>query len=1719
MTQEQKQKIHNSPEITLDQLKKKHPKIKSELEKDSELSELVSRSPIIMQRLDAAPSLIGLIRETPENKALLEASFLDEIPPADLHFQLNKLQEIKFVVESYFDSIMDCPIDEKTQKNLPALSAEQKLKALDAVLATQITDQKELEKWGVWPSINALREMLQHQEPQNRCDFGNGFGRREPRTDGWKKQIYYALSGHDFHRLLKPEDIKKLKDTPPASRAGETIKGDYIQKIWPQGLTFTNGYRIKTKDIAMIKPDYIKPGDQSEAFHGWENEGRFGLTAQQTPTYCMTKKPIVGYLQLMVEQCKDQINEELGIQQGVKCAFAPLLKRSYLDYDQASWGGNYLFHFQLVQDPSFDDPGNISRLLCHQASLPPNKIQNVSKLISHLEKVTFDEKEWDSRKSSVVDLGKKLLDFKIEGQKFTDTCEPHEKNFYIFALSQRSKKDQLAFWAQPEREVQLKALITYLRAKREKKSLQGLWEYNVLIHAQEARAEQMTKKQFAELDDDERSAMMAHLLTCPPLQRWLACNNQSAQSVEALQKYCSEEKESGSSSMQELVKDLDLVQSTPQLFKKSYTVLSIDQRKQFIWKLLQLDQAGRCEVLAEQTKLSENYHDFNSDVQSMQSWLGQSGSGREQASQEIRALQRDFFVLVQQSRNAVQLIREVQAFEKASLAFKDNSCISPSIMRHVPMLDNELERPAFISMLLRADEKTIRRVIRQVFVYYPQIFEALKRGSMVPGVTEMYARVFSATYPVLSEEFRALSEVQKLHAKPYDKLTEKEQEQFLIGLLGIADYKQRLVILNRQRKFGLQSITALTGKIIKKSPYSIQVLSDLIDNSQVNVEISNRRQDIVAEINLINKTFWPLLGEEQKAAGTVSTYYAQDFRFPSFNPDAMKKSQDTLQYVHTVGYQELVQLQIIIDLLGRGSIKRKEILRYQGETYCQQVRNVLVSLLKDSSMRNYLSQFGSVTAFQATLDKILGMSSSSVSAESTSDLSHSVLFLSEDSKRVGQVAKKTDVDAFRKQIAQDLPLLMGVSEVESVSVQQKIRAARVVRYFHTFCTAQDDALLFSLIPETKEEKASHSSQSFTWEEFRKLASFIRENDLHHLDVIDQLAVIAQLKKFPARKAPDSASIQDSKTSVTGPPIKVEDISYSLWEDPQFADGNLGWNDVFEKITMEQGNTEIAAVCRITGKREYQEDRVTARPLSLSASSLSQEELKAVLLKTYKQIQERCGQDQLVGTTACTTISQRSPADNGKNEDVISTVTAQLGDSYSFAVIKEKNKPLVVRPLVPAIHTLSNPYELSRVGEFLHKQGKIEDGTSVAVPGERRLGSERLRLKEAQETKETKASEAKKRGIVPSRCFGQRAFEQDGLSHEPEIFLEQFTVPAGTEVFIVNLTDGVIESPQSVKKYGEKNLPPDKAAVELQQMLTGSAESLGAAAMVQGIAAKAVKHSKDNMSLSSVKVTAAPWVSFAGDGCGGSQTAETVVQCMVPLLNQNIEAACRNKHSPLPVITVSSESLVSVGPPTDSEESKSMRDKNEQEDKIKALVETHEQQVHKLSSINAKISKQLEEQKQEHSAFRDQMDAIMTQFQKELDDYESERKRVEQNYRNEREKTSALEARLQNRSTVNGELQEQLNGLQSANEAKSRVAPKVQALYYLGNGLFGCAAGTVISAYLLDSKLDFPLGKELSVVAGMVLGCLVAYLVDRKFHITDKMSQSCLPGASSMTSAA
>ena len=181
---------------------------------------------------------------------------------------------------------------------------------------------------------------------------------------------------------------------------------------------------------------------------------------------------------------------------------------------------------------------------------------------------------------------------------------------------------------------------------------------------------------------------------------------------------------------------------------------------------------------------------------------------------------------------------------------------------------------------------------------------------------------------------------------------------------------------------------------------------------------------------------------------------------------------------------------------------------------------------------------------------------------------------------------------------------------------------------------------------------------------------------------------------------------------------------------------------------ESGKINIG-LAHIKGHRPSQEDEMKCSVNAVQLfKSLSYATRKLVLVRTFKELQEKYGQTE-EGSTACIATCWTD------EKKTLHVTTANLGDSAAYLVITNRWKSSKVKRL-NELHKPTTPSEKARL-----------DKEKANVFFERLDGV-----------------------LAVSRAFGDQAFEKNGLSHIPEVADCEIQLSAGQQAFVLVACDGL-----------------------------------------------------------------------------------------------------------------------------------------------------------------------------------------------------------------------------------------------------------------------------------------------------------------------------------------
>jgi serine/threonine protein phosphatase PrpC len=260
----------------------------------------------------------------------------------------------------------------------------------------------------------------------------------------------------------------------------------------------------------------------------------------------------------------------------------------------------------------------------------------------------------------------------------------------------------------------------------------------------------------------------------------------------------------------------------------------------------------------------------------------------------------------------------------------------------------------------------------------------------------------------------------------------------------------------------------------------------------------------------------------------------------------------------------------------------------------------------------------------------------------------------------------------------------------------------------------------------------------------------------------------------------------------------------------------------DHLTAKMGATEL------WGRRSTQEDRIIACLLP-EFSGVTQTDAKYVLVKTPEILQQimtkhRLGLHQ--GSTLCSTVI------NGNT-----VFTTSVGDSTAFSCVINKEGKTKLKLLNRVIHHPA-------AGRLV----KLKTGSSLAV----------------------------------SRAIGDVHFEEVGLTHDADFYLDKIEIPSGGKAFVINACDGLMdeywrmsikEIEMIIKKSHKKH--PHITPLELSFLLAEEAYKRG---------------STDNISVMVTPIhpkESTPRLMVVLDGHGGDEVSETLSQLYVPVLQNQL----------------------------------------------------------------------------------------------------------------------------------------------------------------------------------------------------------------------------------------
>ncbi len=289
--------------------------------------------------------------------------------------------------------------------------------------------------------------------------------------------------------------------------------------------------------------------------------------------------------------------------------------------------------------------------------------------------------------------------------------------------------------------------------------------------------------------------------------------------------------------------------------------------------------------------------------------------------------------------------------------------------------------------------------------------------------------------------------------------------------------------------------------------------------------------------------------------------------------------------------------------------------------------------------------------------------------------------------------------------------------------------------------------------------------------------------------------------------------------------------------PQQTELDAAASDALKDYDYQTGTTEegrFLSASRRKRHREYQEDFLVFSIMGIETFAQLSETLQRKTLEiTFEKLQERCGQNDDVGSTGCFAIAWREG-------NLVKIRGVNLGDSMAAYYIFDSDKNIIESKPLHVLHNFEiNQDEVIRV--------ESEGGC---------VRHDRLNYE-----------------LALSRSFGDNRFAACGLSHEPTFFSADVTLQEGFEIVIQVSSDGITNNLQNIGKVITHC--PDLAAISTMMV----AESEG---LLVGM---------DNASV----VMMTPGFSAAAfDGHAGSQVSQALAEALNPTLLETIGEIVSNR---------------------------------------------------------------------------------------------------------------------------------------------------------------------------------------------------------------------------------
>lgn len=631
---------------------------------------------------------------------------------------------------------------------------------------------------------------------------------------------------------------------------------------------------------------------------------------------------------------------------------------------------------------------------------------------------------------------------------------------------------------------------------------------------------------------------------------------------------------------------------------------------------------------------------------------------------------------------------------------------------------------------------------------------------------QLYSRF--ASYQKISKLIQLMKNAQELLQKPFGDLDEEQKSVFFKALLREKNPAERLLWLNRQWQLGIKHIRSLrnyldqTGYLQGYPHYA-----DLRNEIRVVVQTDNAAGgqgfesdkifDNGGRRDLYDKTTW----DEVILAGP--------------------------EYVHSIYKETLFIIQSILGLLQLNTIRRREVLDKIPvaikEKYAEWIKRKQES--KDEIIK-LMHRLGDVQ----TLIYDLHPKEKELFIQDADDHRLYSQVQSPERAKEKEKERKLQKTHLQKEEKFDEKYLNKIARYflqltcgAVIDHHQKLMAAAfIIDYVNH---SDNDVAILKVL-----EKSIKSS--YMQEVSESLFMLFRKNKLSSIHmgdkefVIERLKNIGQVAKFKTYLEVSEKALveQDVKeVNVSSVPNDEHDYSAHLYMLNGYTPKS---GDFLKEIELGGQSPYKASICSITGSRKEQQDKLSINEMPY-CSSLTGEEVKSSLISALHDIQTQHGQYKDTGSTACSTLAWRTQGKETKT-DILCLGTAQLADSHSILVIKDSSGTRVI-PLTKANHLLQNTNERERIDLALQKQNLTKN------PSATRLGAERLK-KQFPEAKE-------ELGLQMTRCLGNNDYEQDGLSHDPDVDFITMSIPKDAEVYVTLVTDGALEYDYGVIDFAKQ----------------------------------------------------------------------------------------------------------------------------------------------------------------------------------------------------------------------------------------------------------------------------------------------------------------------------